>query len=219
MYINGKKIVFYGVNRHEFNMRTGRCVGSDDMVRDMFEMKRNNINAVRTSHYPNALLWYDLCDWYGLYMIDETNIETHGTWQFGMTESGVNALPGGQARMDGMRARPRALDVLPRPKSFVDPDMVARQRILGRHEPRKDARLFSRRRSRPRRPLRGRVPLPGRRARVRHRKPDVHEGEGYRKIRDRLGESEGRRKGDEAIHSLRIFARDGKLVRRPPSLH
>ncbi len=94
MFLNGKRIVFYGVNRHEFSMKTGRCVGAADMVTDAMAMKRNNINSVRTSHYPNALLWYDLCDWYGLYMIDETNLETHGTWQYGMLELSETALPG-----------------------------------------------------------------------------------------------------------------------------
>jgi len=94
MYLNGKRIVFYGVNRHEFSMKTGRCVGAADMVSDAMAMKRNNINSVRTSHYPNALLWYDLCDWYGLYMIDETNLETHGTWQYGALEIADTALPG-----------------------------------------------------------------------------------------------------------------------------
>lgn len=80
MLLNGKRIVFKGVNRHEWDCRTGRCVTAEDMLRDIKLMKQNNINAVRTSHYPNRVEWYDLCDEYGLYMIDETNMETHGTW-------------------------------------------------------------------------------------------------------------------------------------------
>lgn len=81
MHINGKRIVFKGVNRHEFNMRRGRCVKEEDMLWDIEFMKQHNINAVRTSHYPNASLWYRLCDIYGIYLINEANLESHGSWQ------------------------------------------------------------------------------------------------------------------------------------------
>ncbi len=81
MTINGKRIVFHGVNRHEWNARTGRTITRDDMISDIIAMKRSNINAVRTCHYPDDPAFYDLCDEYGLYMIAETNLETHGTWQ------------------------------------------------------------------------------------------------------------------------------------------
>ena len=80
MCLNGKRIVFHGVNRHEFCSGSGRCVADEDILKDILTMKRNNINAIRTSHYPNRSLLYDLCDEYGLYVIDETNLETHGTW-------------------------------------------------------------------------------------------------------------------------------------------
>lgn len=83
MLINGKRIVFNGVNRHEFSCYTGRSITKDEMLADIITMKQNNINAVRTSHYPNQTYFYDLCDEYGLYVIDETNLETHGTWQTG----------------------------------------------------------------------------------------------------------------------------------------
>ncbi|SCZ04967.1 beta-galactosidase [Paenibacillus polysaccharolyticus] len=81
MHINGKRIVFKGVNRHEFNPRRGRAVTKEDMLWDVRTIKQNNMNAVRTSHYPNQSLWYELCDEYGLYVIDEMNLETHGSWQ------------------------------------------------------------------------------------------------------------------------------------------
>ena len=94
MKINGQRIVFKGVNRHEFSCDTGRAITVDDMVRDIQLMKSHNINAVRTSHYPNQTVWYDLCDQYGLYVIDETNLETHGSWTYGQTDLGGNTVPG-----------------------------------------------------------------------------------------------------------------------------
>ena len=81
MHINGKRLVFKGVNRHEFNVRRGRSIKKEDMLWDIEFMKQHNINAVRTSHYPNESLWYRLCDIYGIYLIDETNLESHGSWQ------------------------------------------------------------------------------------------------------------------------------------------
>jgi len=93
MQINGKRIVFKGVNRHEFSPDTGRAIGREDMIRDIELMKSYNVNAVRTSHYPNQSLWYELCDEYGLYVIDETNLETHGTWYYGQKEMNENNIP------------------------------------------------------------------------------------------------------------------------------
>lgn len=81
MHLNGKRIIFRGVNRHEFNARRGRAVTMEDMLWDIEFLKRHNINAVRTSHYPNHSEWYRLCDRYGIYLIDEANLETHGSWQ------------------------------------------------------------------------------------------------------------------------------------------
>ncbi len=78
--VNGRPIYMKGVNRHEHHERNGKSVSVDDMIHDIRLMKQNNINTVRTSHYPNQELWYDLCDAYGLYIIDEANIEAHGNW-------------------------------------------------------------------------------------------------------------------------------------------
>lgn len=80
MCLNGKRIVFNGTNRHEFSTDTGRTPNEAEVVQDIVTMKRNNINAIRTCHYPNAELIYHLCDEYGLYMIAENNMETHGMW-------------------------------------------------------------------------------------------------------------------------------------------
>ncbi len=80
MLLNGKRIVFRGVNRHEFSASAGRCIDEETTRRDLITMKQANINAVRTCHYPNASFFYRLCDELGLYVIDETNMETHGTW-------------------------------------------------------------------------------------------------------------------------------------------
>lgn len=80
MTLNGKRIVFKGVNRHDFSSVTGRYVSEEDYRKDLTVMKRNNINAIRTSHYPNASILYRLCDEYGFYLIDETNLESHGSW-------------------------------------------------------------------------------------------------------------------------------------------
>lgn len=78
--INGQKMIFRGTNRHEFNDRTGRVLTENDIEKDILLLKQNNFNSVRTSHYPNQSVFYELCDRYGLYVIDETNLETHGTW-------------------------------------------------------------------------------------------------------------------------------------------
>ncbi|MBQ1547884.1 MAG: DUF4981 domain-containing protein [Lachnospiraceae bacterium] len=80
MCINGKRIVFFGTNRHEFSAASGRVISDDDILTDIITMKQNNINAIRTSHYPNRTTLYRLCDEYGIYMIDETNLECHGMW-------------------------------------------------------------------------------------------------------------------------------------------
>ncbi len=92
LLLNGRRLVLKGVNRHEFSCRGGRTLTREEMIADALMMKANNINAVRTSHYPNHPAWYDICDKYGLYLIDENNLEAHGTQ--GGSAPGCPALPG-----------------------------------------------------------------------------------------------------------------------------
>ncbi|ANU49268.1 beta-galactosidase [Enterocloster clostridioformis] len=94
MLLNGERIIVNGVNRHEWNPRTGRSITEEDMRKDIEILKRSHINAVRTSHYPNQSLWYRLCDENGIYVMDETNLESHGSWQkMGQCEPSWN-VPG-----------------------------------------------------------------------------------------------------------------------------
>lgn len=93
MLLNGKRIVFKGANRHEFSSITGRAVGvhtHEELLRDIITMKQNNINAIRTSHYQNQDALYDLCDEYGLYLIAENNLESHGTWD--IHQAGIRGI-------------------------------------------------------------------------------------------------------------------------------
>lgn len=77
MLINGKAVLMKGVNRHDHDDSTGKTVSRETMIQDIKLLKQFNFNAVRTAHYPNDVMWYDLCDEYGLYLIDEANIESH----------------------------------------------------------------------------------------------------------------------------------------------
>lgn len=94
MYLNGKRLILNGVNRHEWNPASGRCIGMEDMESAMAVFLKNNINAVRTCHYPNRSEWYFMCDKAGIYMMDETNLETHGSWQKGMEVNPEWNVPG-----------------------------------------------------------------------------------------------------------------------------
>ena len=94
IYLNGKRLVITGVNRHEWNARTGRCIGIEDMKTDISCMLRNNINSVRTCHYPDQIPWYYMCDDAGIYVMAETNLESHGSFQkLGAIEPSCN-VPG-----------------------------------------------------------------------------------------------------------------------------
>lgn len=92
--LNGQRLIINGVNRHEWNAKTGRSIDGNDMKKDMETFKENNINAVRTCHYPDQIPWYYLCDQNGIYMMAENNLESHGTWQkMGKVEPSDN-VPG-----------------------------------------------------------------------------------------------------------------------------
>ena len=80
IHLNGKRILLKGVNRHEHDPVKGHVVSTEAMIDDILLMKRHNINAVRTSHYPNDRRWYELCDYFGILLYDEANLETHGVW-------------------------------------------------------------------------------------------------------------------------------------------
>ncbi len=90
LFVNGKKIYIKGVNIHEFNAFTGNVVTRKEMIRNLQLMKELNINAVRTSHYPQQPLWYKLCDEYGIYLVNENNMESHG---LGFKESNISNSP------------------------------------------------------------------------------------------------------------------------------
>lgn len=92
--LNGKRLIINGVNRHEWDARRGRSVTTADMTSDIHTFKENNINAVRTCHYPNQIPWYYLCDQNGIYVMAENNLESHATWQkMGAIEPSYN-VPG-----------------------------------------------------------------------------------------------------------------------------
>ena len=92
LLVNGQPVYIKGVNRHEHDPYHGHVVDEASMIRDLELMKQNNINSVRTSHYPNQEYWYDLCDEYGLYLIAENNLESHGTWD--IHQAGIRGIEG-----------------------------------------------------------------------------------------------------------------------------
>ena len=97
MLLNGKRLIINGVNRHEWNAKSGRCISEADEEWDIECIRRNHINAVRTCHYPDRISWYYRCDQVGIYLMAETNLETHGSWQkMGAVEPSWN-VPGSLA--------------------------------------------------------------------------------------------------------------------------
>ena len=92
LLINGQRMVFHGVNRHDFSPINGRAITPEEIEQDILCMKRLNINAIRTSHYPNDPVFYDLCDKYGMYVLAEANVECHGNWNLSHVSQFKNAM-------------------------------------------------------------------------------------------------------------------------------
>ena len=158
LLLNGERIVFNGVNRHEWNPDTGRAIGMADMAAAMDTFKRNHINAVRTSHYPNQTPWYHLCDRNGIYVIDEANLESHGSWQkLGQVEPSWNEPPG----VAGVCGGSGPEHVRAGQEPCFHPPLVLRQRVLRRDLHPGHGGLLPGERFQQAGPLRGRVPLPG----------------------------------------------------------
>lgn len=102
MTLNGKRVVFKGVNRHEFDCFKGRTLSRQQMIDDILFCKRHNINAIRTSHYPNDERFYGLADRYGIYLINEANLETHGSWNTpGDNATPETSIPGSRMEWEG----------------------------------------------------------------------------------------------------------------------
>lgn len=146
---NGKRLIINGVNRHEWSAGGGRCITLQDMEWDIECFKRNRINSVRTCHYPDQIAWYDLCDRNGIYVMSETNLESHGSWQKMSLEPSWN-VPGSlpqwkEAVVDRARSNfetfknhPSVLFWSLGNESFVGDDIAAMQRFFKEKE---DGRL------------------------------------------------------------------------------
>ena len=158
LLLNGERLVLNGVNRHEWNPETGRAIGQADMDAAIEVFRRNNIDSVRTCHYPNQTAWYHLCDGHGIYVIDEANLESHGSWQkLGQVEPSWNEPPG----VAGVCGGSGPEHVRAGQEPCFHPPLVLRQRVLRRDLHPGHGGLLPGERFQQAGPLRGRVPLPG----------------------------------------------------------
>ena len=208
MCLNGKRIVFKGVDRHDFSSISGRVPNHEELVKDILTMKRHNINAIRTSHYPNQSELYALCDRYGLYVMDECNMETHGSWDAYLRKQ---EGPDFVIPKDHQEFAPDPLHVRTGQKPRLYPDLVLRQRELRRQRDPGHEHAAAAAGRQPPGALRGHhlgSQLP---RNQRHGKPHVHP-----RRRDR-GLSPG--SSGKAPHLLRVYPRHGQLLRRHGEIH
>ncbi|MBD1557202.1 beta-galactosidase [Vibrio sp. S9_S30] len=103
--LNGQPLLIRGVNRHEHHPESGHAISKESMLEEVLLLKQNNFNAVRTAHYPNHPYWYELCDQYGLYVVDEANIESHGQFPMCRLSDDVSWLPAYMRRASRMVER------------------------------------------------------------------------------------------------------------------
>lgn len=141
IYFNGRRLIINGVNRHEWSAGSGRCITLKEMEWDIECFKRNHINSVRTCHYPDQIAWYDLCDRNGIYVMSETNLESHGSWQKVFTEPSWN-VPGSlpqwkdavvdraRSNFETFKNHPSVLFWSLGNESYVGDDIAAMQRLF-----------------------------------------------------------------------------------------
>ena len=204
--VNGRRVLFRGVNRHEFDPDHGRAVSEEVMRRDVLLMKAHNINAVRTAHYPPHPRFLELCDELGLYVIDECDLETHGFFVLGWRGN-----PERRPALGGRDGRPHAPHRRARQEPPEHRHVVARQRERQRRQPRGDGGLGARARPVAAAALRARLVVPRRR----RLQPHVRAARRGRRDRPRRGGAAGgpgarRAPPRAAVHPLRVRARHGQ---------
>ena len=222
--VNGRRVLFRGVNRHEFDPDHGRAVSEEVMRRDVLLMKAHNINAVRTAHYPPHPRFLELCDELGLYVIDECDLETHGFFVLELARQ-----PERRPALGGRAGRPHAPHRGARQEPPEHRHVVAGQRERQRRQPHGDGGLGARARPVAAAALRARLVVPRRR----RLQPHVRAARRGRRHRPRRGGAAGGRRARRpppraAVHPLRVRARDGQrpgravgvpgAVRAPPAL-
>ena len=130
VFLNDKRLIINGVNQHEWDDHRGRAITMEDMEKDIATFKENNINAVRTCHYPDQIPWYYLCDQNGIYMMAENNLESHATWQKMGGHRAILQCSRISSAVDGSCGRPGPEQLRELQEPHGDPLLVAGERIL-----------------------------------------------------------------------------------------